>query len=519
MSQPRPPTSPPSIPSCSFHESGDTAQHHLLWVHTGTAHIHLPDEERPRDLSLIRGTGVWIPTGTPYAVCTEPGTVAFPTLVPLHVAPSSSRTLATFDVQVEHYDWLIAYFAHAYTTYNQTVHGDLFTILDGATGSTDMDAPALPRSKAGRRVAEELIRNPSIDHSLAHWASLVASSQSTLRRQFSEETGLTFAQWRTKCRISAAKEFLRAGYSVTQVATRVGFRSRNGFTRAFHAETDLPPREFAKSILAAPSAASRPRIVADREAARVASLRQGPSGPARALPSGRSGARRIPYHVLTWMYRGTGSARVGDDFVQRKKGDTLWLPAHVERDTHIDGGSLSLPIAVLTPDEAHIETADAATFPANWDRYFLYCCVSANSPLRPSDYDPRFILKVFREQVTLGNGLAVPQPVSGAAREYSRLFLNSINDGLPEPRVSSHNALHRDFLQQTGIGLNQWKLAVRMHVARRLLETGIRSVQVARRLGYSAPSNFSRAFTRFHGQNPTFFRVNSTDPGGLPGAN
>ncbi len=91
----------------------------------------------------------------------------------------------------------------------------------------------MPKDGGARAVAEELVRDPALDFTVEEWAARVLCSPRTLRRNFLADTDLTFEQWRLRCRLSAAVEFLAAGYDVDQVAARVGFASHNGFTRAF----------------------------------------------------------------------------------------------------------------------------------------------------------------------------------------------------------------------------------------------------------------------------------------------
>lgn len=70
------------------------------------------------------------------------------------------------------------------------------------------------------------------------------------RRDSLADTGLTFEQWRLRNRLIAAVEFLAAGYDVDQTVARVGFVSRNGFTRAFQQQYGLTPRALSRKLAA-----------------------------------------------------------------------------------------------------------------------------------------------------------------------------------------------------------------------------------------------------------------------------
>lgn len=52
-----------------------------------------------------------------------------------------------------------------------------------------------------------------------------------------------------------------------------------------------------------------------------------------------------------------------------------------------------------------------------------------------------------------------------------------------------------------------WRHAARMRIARGLLENGTKTGSVAGRVGYTHVSNFSRAFTRFHGVSPSEYQA------------
>ncbi|MDR1634504.1 MAG: AraC family transcriptional regulator [Bifidobacteriaceae bacterium] len=210
------------------------------------------------EFRLAEGEGVWIPAaaGCSWMIVTEPGTVAFPLLTHPSIAAEALPDPRRLVIPDGWRDWLIQHFNLMITPF--AGHGcpqeALVRLLRGAgrlpparggdTVPYAVDPPVLPRARAARAVADELIRNPALDLTLAEWAPRVASSTRTLRRDFLADTELTFERWRLRFRLSAAVEFLAAGYAVDQVAARVGFASRNGFTRAFNRFHGVSPREY-----------------------------------------------------------------------------------------------------------------------------------------------------------------------------------------------------------------------------------------------------------------------------------
>ncbi|GAA5037073.1 AraC-like DNA-binding protein [Thermocatellispora tengchongensis] len=80
----------------------------------------------------------------------------------------------------------------------------------------------------------------------------------------------------------------------------------------------------------------------------------------------------------------------------------------------------------------------------------------------------------------------------------------------------SVKTLQRDFVREFGMPYSRWRSRLRLNASRVLLET--RPVaEVARRVGYAAPSAFITAFTREYGCTPGRYAaaagVRASDPG------
>lgn len=103
----------------------------------------------------------------------------------------------------------------------------------------------VPEDTAARRIAERLLADPADGRSLSAWGQLVGASARTLSRRFVEDTDLTFVQWRTLVRVSAAMTDLRAGSTVAAAAHRVGYRDPSSFIAVFRRLTGATPGSFA----------------------------------------------------------------------------------------------------------------------------------------------------------------------------------------------------------------------------------------------------------------------------------
>lgn len=111
---------------------------------------------------------------------------------------------------------------------------------------TDLHLP-IPSDRRAAYVAFALIDNPADERELAAWGRDAGASGRTLTRCFQAETGLSFVEWRKRCRLLAALELLSAGRSVTDVAFECGYRSPSAFSAAFAKAFGHPPRRYVPS--------------------------------------------------------------------------------------------------------------------------------------------------------------------------------------------------------------------------------------------------------------------------------
>lgn len=355
-------------------------------------------------------------------------------------------------------------------------------------------------------MAEQLLRDPAIDLTVEQWASKALSSPRTLRRAFLTGTGLTFEQWRLRRRLIAAVEFLAAGYDADQVAARVGFASRNGFTRAFKQQYGLTPHDFSRKLAASSARVDlTPRATLARQTEQLMRLVRGDGSFATGsdpLPAARTSPHANHVHVLTWMYRGSGYLDIGERRHERHRGVATWIPAGLKHITGLRENSISLPLGNAGTADLQLTEPLQVQFSPAWDDYLMHCSISARSGLHPDDYDPRHILDLFAEQVVTQRALSVPMPTDPRARAAAMDYLRHI-DVTHEPAAFDVPAqVHRAFRDQTGMTFARWRYAARMRIARDLLLGGARPSAVSRRVGYAHLPTFSTAFTRFHGLSP-----------------
>lgn len=510
-------TAPPPIPASVKAASWAAHDHLLMWVHTGSAYVQLPDADLQR---VEAGTGIWIPPGPDHSMWTDPGSVALPISVPAHAVRSAPTGVTRFTVGDNWRDWLIAQYARAASTGLLTAPGELIEVLArdsrASTLSSDLGGPGgyppLPRSGGSRSVARQLLRNPALSHTLEEWAALVSYSPSTLRREFRRQTGMTFSQWRLRCRLAAASELLAAGHEVAHVAARAGFASRGGFTSAFRDQYQLTPRDFADQDWAAAARGSAVRPMGAHPTA----------GPRPT--SDRSGERRPPMtsqdNSMTWVFR-SGAGAAGGTSPAARTGDVLWQPAGAPSEPGLPEGSIAVPLSTLCTECIQLPGPLRTHFSPAWETYLLYCSVSTHTLLMPESHarlnsrlarpHHQHVLDAFEQQLEVDRAMAVPFPNDPRARQVAMHFLRSVGAG-NEPKIAEASAeIDAAFRRETGMTYRRWRQASRMKIARELLTDGGKVSSAARRVGYSQLSNFSRTFSAFHGISPRKFQEREFD--------
>lgn len=498
------PATPPPIPASHTGAAWLRDEHLLLWTHTGQARVQL---ERGQVHRIAAGEGMWIPANRGRRISTDPGSLAFPYRIqPEHVPPAPVDPVR-FTVHPGWRDWLLLHYVHlvapiASFGYDRAT---LLNVIDPAATAPSSPAPApglrehppLPLAAGARTVAEELLRNPALDHTAEDWAALVSCSARTLRRDFLRGTGMTFTRWRNLSRLTTAGEFLAAGHDIGQVAASAGFSSRSGFARAFRGHHGVSPREYAARARSEDGG----RAVARRPGG-TAGHQEGPVD-RRPLPTTQTAAHTNDVHVLTWIYRGTGYLRIGGRTYARHKGDATWIPAGREHQAGTHTNSIAMPLGHLGTHDVQFAEPLRAHFPSSWDTYLLHCSVSACTRLRPDDFDHRKVLDVFREQLAADRARTVPMPRDARARAAASHFLRRMQD---PPAAMLDRATHEAFRRETGMTFTSWQHAMRMRIARELLGGGAKPTSVAGQVGYGHVSNFSRAFSQFHGESPRAYQ-------------
>jgi AraC-like DNA-binding protein/quercetin dioxygenase-like cupin family protein len=491
-----------TTPRAYLPERADETVHVLHWVRTGTASIWIEDEQ----YRLVAPQAAWIPAHYRRAVEADPGSIVLPVFVPTDLLGARETTARIIDVPEPWHRWLLHFFAL----------GVLPRMRAGTPPSTLIDLiaepttppPPMPHSRATGDVARELIRHPSSGRTLHEWAEWANVSTSALRRGFAEETGLTFQQWRTHCRLNVAAEHLANSRDIEWTALHTGY-TPNALSRAFRARFGMPPGAFAQhhrhaGHVASTTAALVVRLLpAPRDPAGISEL-------AAPLPRASTPALIHDFSIAYWMYQGTATFHFETRNVTLMPGEVIWLPPETRHALSVHEDSIMLPLGFRGDNPAgSFRTVGRMHVPGRFENVLLHTSVATHTQIRPRDYDLSAIMRVLEDHLrepTVDNAGSDPRIDEALATIATVIRRNPADTRHLSQWAAScevdPTTLSGAFTRRFGVSFRAWRATVRMSVACELLRAGIPPNNVARRVGYAHVSGFSRLFSETNGMSP-----------------
>jgi AraC-like DNA-binding protein len=106
----------------------------------------------------------------------------------------------------------------------------------------------LPREQRARAVADSILRNPAESKSMAALCAEVGVSVRTIERTFRREVGSDFESWRRQVRLTTAVELLVSGYSIKEIAFKIGYRQSSAFVDLFRQTFGTTPKAWISAL-------------------------------------------------------------------------------------------------------------------------------------------------------------------------------------------------------------------------------------------------------------------------------
>ncbi|KAF1008899.1 MAG: HTH-type transcriptional regulator NimR [Luteibacter sp.] len=218
------------------------ARHQLIYARSGLLVV-----TSPQGRWIVPSTrALWMPAGTPHSVrCVDAVEERN-----LYVSPEAASHLpdAVFAVQVGP---LLRDLIDAAELIVQPYAEDsrdgrvMRLILDELTSLPTLPLH-LPQSSDARigPICAHLVRHPYDHSTIADWAKRTGVHVKTLQRIFLRDLGMTFTQWRQRCRLLFALERLAVGVPVIDVAMDLGYESPSAFSAMFKRQFGVSPSHY-----------------------------------------------------------------------------------------------------------------------------------------------------------------------------------------------------------------------------------------------------------------------------------
>lgn len=125
-----------------------------------------------------------------------------------------------------------------------------------ASGALEIDALPGLACPGLARVLEAVRRQPAQPWPLEALARMAGMSRSKFANDFHRTVGMPPAEYVAQRRMKLAKQLLRQGLSVEQVALKVGYQGQPAFSRAFIARFGMAPSAWLRADMDQPEAAA-----------------------------------------------------------------------------------------------------------------------------------------------------------------------------------------------------------------------------------------------------------------------
>lgn len=224
------------------HEPHSHPVPHLVYMVAGEGVLSV-DAHR---LTLRQGQAAWLPADIVHGLQLAAGGMAIgPMLAPSAVPPQARTHLLGPIPALSEFVTVLLCAAPETDEERAPFRAGLEELLRAIT--REYFPLVLPRHPVAHSIALEAAR---FDGTLDELAERQFASVRHVQRLFVEETGLTFARWRTRARLNLAIVSLRAGEGLPAAMAISGFATRHGLLKALNRECGLTPEQ----LLADPAA-------------------------------------------------------------------------------------------------------------------------------------------------------------------------------------------------------------------------------------------------------------------------
>ncbi|MBI8990283.1 helix-turn-helix domain-containing protein [Corynebacterium meridianum] len=341
-------------------------------------------------------------------------------------------------------------------------------IIAAQSGAVPVPVAPQPLSEEASAVAEKVMADLSVNHSVAQLADIAGVSVRTLQRRFRAETTLSVSRWITRVRLNEAVALIARGRGLQFAAHATGYPGTSELIRAYRAETGTTP-------VAAISGAGR---------APVGEIRIDDPG----VPENETWLNINRGDIVVWSVTGRATVTTDRRTIGIVAGQGVVLPAGVAVHVAMEAGTVLLPLGFRYPGTGEYD--GAARVPTIVDF---------------SGFDP---VELVRTAVSTYTHIAV----EGARHDDIFRNVPGVRQESPVGEIDQSGGRVR--ARGDGVSRQRHSYVRRMTLARILLAQGRSPTETARTLRYSHAAAFTRAFLAEHGMTPKqYAQLTGSRPG------
>jgi AraC-like DNA-binding protein len=218
------------------------AWHQLVYASFGALEVTTPE----RTWLVPSRRAVWVPAGARHSILVLGRTMVETLYVAATFGGETTPECTAIDVS-DLLRALVSEIARAGTLdEGDPVHCRLAGVLLDqirCAPRLELQVP-MPSDDRALAVAQMVLGDPANKETFATLAHRAAAGERTLARIFVQETGMTFARWRTAARFVRAVRDLAEGTPIGEVAGEVGYESTSAFISAFKRTFGVTPGRY-----------------------------------------------------------------------------------------------------------------------------------------------------------------------------------------------------------------------------------------------------------------------------------
>ncbi|WP_221794356.1 helix-turn-helix domain-containing protein [Oceanobacter mangrovi] len=194
---------------------------------------------------IPRGRLGWIPAQTKHTAFSHTDIMGHSLYLPAELCRDLPITPCVLDISNFGSGVLRQLFARSS---DNAIESALLTLLmhELSTATIEPWQLPIPKDRRLQKLTTLTLKDVGSNQSIAYLAKVIGMSTRSVSRRFSEETGMSYVQWRQLARLMQAMEWLQMGKPVEWVAQCCGYSNTSAFITVFKQHMRMTPGKWVR---------------------------------------------------------------------------------------------------------------------------------------------------------------------------------------------------------------------------------------------------------------------------------